>query len=134
MKSKSLFVMLIAVIVLITCGVLASCSRQESMNLHDFSMFGILLLVVAFAIFIGIRRLISKQRGEPSEDEMSKSIMLKAAATSFYVSLYLWVALMFLNGSWDLETETVIGRGVVGMAVIFALSWFYHRLKGQKDL
>lgn len=133
MKSKSLFVMLIAIVVLIIFGVWAYCSRQESMNLHDFSIFGILILVVAFALFIGIRRLISIQRGEPSEDEMSKSIMLKAAATSFYVSLYLWVALMFINSSRDLEAETVIGRGVVGMSVIFALSWFYHRFKGQKD-
>jgi peptidoglycan/LPS O-acetylase OafA/YrhL len=125
--------MLIAVIVLITVGILASCSRQESVNLRDFSMLGILILVVAFAIFIGIRRLISRQRGEPAEDEMSKSIMRKTAATSFYVSLYLWVALMFLNGSWDLETETVIGRGVVGMAVIFALSWLYYKIRGYKN-
>ena len=132
MKPRNFLLLVIAATVLISAGIWALHSMEESIDLTHVLMFGILFLVVAFAILLGMRRLKSERRGEPSEDELSKLILQKAAATSYYVSLYLWVALIFVDGSRDLDTETAIGAGIVGMSVIFALSWFYHRMKGLK--
>jgi hypothetical protein len=53
-------------------------------------------------------------------------ILRKGAATSYYVSIYMWLAFMFFEEYIDLERRTLIGAGILGMALIYALSWFYH--------
>ena len=52
---------------------LPSKKKGESPWLYIGIAVGI--LVVGFAIFLGIRRFKSEKRGEPSEDELSKSIL-----------------------------------------------------------
>ena len=59
--------------------------------------------------------------------------MQKAAATAYYISLYLWLALVFFNDKFSLETESLIGNGIIGMAILFALCWVYYKLKGIKS-
>jgi len=133
MRTKLFFLLFIASGILLGAGIWTYSSMVESVTTTDILMFGVLIIVVAFAIFIGLSRLQSEKRGQPSEDEMSKLIVQKTAATSYYVSLYLWIALLFFYGHRNSETETAIGVGVVGMSVIFALSWFYHRVRGLKS-
>lgn len=133
MKSKSKFVLILAMSVMVILGIWAYYSIEKQFTIKDILMFGVLLLVVGFALFLGAARLRSVKRGEPAEDEMSKRIMQKAAASSFYISLYLWVAMIFVNASRALETESVIGAGIIGMSLVFALSWFYHRAKGLRN-
>lgn len=43
----------------------------------DTIQFGIIGLLIAFAVFVGFRRLKSERRGEPVEDELSKHILQK---------------------------------------------------------
>jgi len=74
----------------------------------------------------------SERRGEPAEDELSKKIMQKAASTAFYISLYWWLVLSYLSENWKMETGSVIGRGILGMALIFVLSWVFCKIKGVK--
>ena len=57
---------------------------------------------------------------------MSKGILRRGAATSYYVSLYMWLAFMFFEEQINLERSTLIGAGILGMAVIYGLSWVYH--------
>lgn len=133
MKAKSFFVLILAAVVLISLGVWAYYAVKKQFVIEDLLIFGFLLLVVGFAIFIGARHLASEKRGEPAADEMSKRIMQKTAASSYYISLYLWVALIFVNSSRELDTETVIGGGIIGMSLIFALSWLYYKLRGLKN-
>ena len=84
------------------------------------------IVVVGFAIIIAFRWLKSVKLNLPAEDEMSKKILRRGAATSYYVSLYLWIALMYFEERIDMERSTLIGAGIVGMAIIYALSWIYH--------
>ncbi len=49
------------------------------------------------------------------------------AATSYYLSLYFWLALMMFEERISLERSTLIGVGITGMAILYALSWIYHR-------
>ncbi len=39
--------------------------------------------------------------------------------------------LIFIDEGDDLEAA--IGAGIIGMSVIFAMAWFYHRKKGLKE-
>ena len=133
MKTKTSFVILLIGVVIISLGAWVYYSKNDSLEIADLMQYGILLVLVAFALMIGIGRLKSERRGEPAEDELSKKIMQQAASTAFYVSLYWWLILSFISDNWDMETGSVIGRGILGMAILFALCWVYYKMKGVKS-
>jgi peptidoglycan/LPS O-acetylase OafA/YrhL len=72
-------------------------------------------------------------RGEPAEDELSKKLLLKTAAWSYYVSLYLWVAMLFIKDRVNLDTEEILGAGILGMAASFAICWLILNFRGIKN-
>jgi peptidoglycan/LPS O-acetylase OafA/YrhL len=95
--------------------------------------FIIIILLVAFGFYIAYRRFSSEKRGHPAEDEFSKKVLQKAAALSYYVSIYLWLALMYLSDKLKKETEVMFGWGILGMAIIFAISWAFYNYRGIKN-
>jgi peptidoglycan/LPS O-acetylase OafA/YrhL len=129
---KGMVVLLVAVLVLITTGL---WFFSTSGNLKNFDMvsFGVIILVVAFALFVGYKRLISAKRGEPAEDELSKKVLLKTAAWSYYISLYLWVAMLYIKDRVSLDTEELLGAGILGMAVSFAVCWLVFNFRGVRN-
>lgn len=133
MKTKTPLLILLIGIVTLSLGAWVFFSKDGSAGVADLTQYAIIILLVAFALILGIRRLMSERRGEPAEDELSKKIMQKAASAAYYISLYWWLVLSYLSESWAMETGSVIGRGILGMAVIFVLSWFYYRMKGIRS-
>ncbi len=99
----------------------------------SFTMPIILSVVVVTAIIVGVRRFKSLKQGEPAEDEYSKKIMQKTAAYSFYVSLYLWLVISYFSEGSDMDTQQVIGMGVVGMAIVFIISWLFVKILGLRN-
>jgi hypothetical protein len=89
-------------------------------------MGSIQLVVLIFAALVAYRKWTAAKNRLPAEDEMSKSILRRGAATSYYASMYMWLAFMFFEERIDLERSTFIGAGIMGMAIIYALSWVYH--------
>ena len=59
--------------------------------------------------------------------------MQKTAAWSYYVSLYLWLAIMYFSDKLHYETHTIIGAGILGMAVIFAICWLIFNFRGIRN-
>lgn len=100
---------------------------------ENFTLPIILSVVVVFAIIVGVRRFKSLKQGEPAEDEYSKKIMQKTAAYSFYVSLYLWLVVSYFSEGSEMDTQQVIGLGVVGMAIVFVVSWVFVKLLGLRN-
>ncbi len=133
MKTKTFFVLLVIGIVTLSLGAWVYYSKNGSLELVDLLQYVIIFVLVAFALMIGIRRLRSERRGEPAEDELSKKIMQRAASTAYYISLYWWLVLVYLSDNWQKETESLIGTGILGMAIIFALCWVYYKIKGVKS-
>jgi peptidoglycan/LPS O-acetylase OafA/YrhL len=133
MKTKTFFVLLVIGILTLSLGAWVYYSKKGSLELVDLSHYVIVFVLVALALIFGIRRLRSERRGEPAEDELSKKIMQRAASTAYYVSLYWWLVLVYLSNSWQMETESLIGTGILGMAIIVALSWVYYKIKGVKS-
>lgn len=95
--------------------------------------FCVILIVVVFAIFIGFRKLNGTIKGEPAEDELSKKILRKTSSLSFYISLYLWLAIMYFSEKLEYETHTYIAAGILGMALIFAICWLIINFTGVKN-
>ena len=122
---KATFIAVLAVSVLVTM-IFWFVRSGATLDLAGSSIVIIQFVVLAFAIIVVFRRLKSAKQNLPAEDEMSKGILRKGAATAYYVSLYMWLAFMFFEDRIDLERSTLIGAGILGMAVIYALSWIYH--------
>jgi peptidoglycan/LPS O-acetylase OafA/YrhL len=129
---KAVIVFIVAALVLFTTAMWIFFS---SGNLKSFDLisFGIILIVVAFSIFIGFKRLTSVKRGEPAEDELSKKVILKTAAWSYYISLYLWVAMLFIKDRVNLETDELIGAGILGMALSWVVCWLIFHFRGIRN-
>ncbi|MBN1789001.1 MAG: hypothetical protein JW830_00805 [Bacteroidales bacterium] len=102
-------------------------------KLYDLVETGIIILVVGFAVYLGYKRFSSAKRGEPAEDEMSRKVMRKTASWSYYISLYLWLAIMYFSDRIKLENHALIGAGILGMAVVFAISWLVINFGGIKN-
>ena len=129
---KSLLVFIVAGLVLLSTGLWIFSSGRE-FNLMDLMHFGIIVLVIGFALFVGYKRLSSERRGEPSEDELSKKILQRSAAVSYYVSLYIWVFLLFIKDRVTIDTEQLLGTGILAMAVTFGISWLILNFRGIKN-
>jgi anaerobic C4-dicarboxylate transporter len=99
---------------------------------REILMLAAAFLVVAFALFMAFRRLADAKSDQPPEDELSRAIQRKGAATSFHVSIVAWLVIMGLADKTSLECHSLIGAGILAMAVIYAVSWLYHRYLGRK--
>jgi len=129
---KVVLVFIISALVLITTG-LWFFNSAGGLKAIDLAGFGIIILVVLFALFTGFKKLSSIKRGEPAEDELSKKVMRSTASLSYYISLYLWLAIMYFSDKVDFETHTLIGAGILGMAVVFGICWLVFHYRGVRN-
>ncbi len=105
---------------------------DEPIILSETIHFIVIFLLIVFATFIVYNRLNSIKKGLPAEDELSKRIMEKAASKAFYISLYFWLGLMYIGNEKIDDPEKLFGAGILGMALIFAISWLYFKFKGLR--
>ncbi|MBN1108491.1 MAG: hypothetical protein JXR66_12730 [Bacteroidales bacterium] len=129
---RAIIVFIVAALVLVSVGLWIS-SSSEAFKTFDVLSLVVIILVVGFALYIGFRRLTSAKRGEPAEDEMSKKVLLRTAAWSYYVSLYLWVAILFIKDRVTLDTEELIGAGILGMALSWVICWLILNFRGVRN-
>ncbi|MGW8314228.1 MAG: hypothetical protein ACWGNV_01420, partial [Bacteroidales bacterium] len=101
--------------------------NNDQMSAQEILMIGALVLVVAFALFLAFRRLRDAKANLPQEDEMSKSILRRGMATAYQLSIWMWLGIMYMSDKTKLECHSLIGAGIMGMAIAFALGWIYHR-------
>ena len=91
------------------------------------------VVLAGFGLYVGISRLKSFHKKESMEDEFTKKIMTKASSYAFYISLYLWLVIMFISDMISLESHSLIGGGIAGMALIFLISWIAIKMFGIKS-
>lgn len=103
---------------------------DSTTSIFEYLQMGVVLLLVVFGLYFAVRHIRSARKGEPAEDELSKHLMQRAAATSFYVSLYLWLGISYVSETSSLPTHSIIGGGILAMAVTFLISWIYYKIKG----
>ncbi|MCK9638820.1 MAG: hypothetical protein M0R39_02845 [Prolixibacteraceae bacterium] len=129
---RGILIFILAALVLIASGFWIF-SLKSNLDFRELISVPIILLIVLFAVFIGIKRIKSMKRGQPAEDELSKKVLIRTASLSYYVSIYWWLVLGFFSDKLTLENHTLIGIGILGMAVIYALSWIFFNYWGLKD-
>jgi len=99
----------------------------------DLVQVGVVLVVVGFAFFLVLKIAGGYKRGGPAEDELSKKVLQKTAAVSYYVSLYIWVFLIYLNDRITMDTEQLLGTGILAMAVTFGVLWLIVNQRGIRN-
>jgi hypothetical protein len=129
---KAVLIFIVAAIVLIASGLWIINSSVITGHKSILSL-AVIFLLVGFAIFIGFKQLTSVKRGEPAEDELSKKILTKTSSISYYISIYFWLFIMYFSDKTKIETHTLIGVGIIGMALIFALSWVIIYFRGIRN-
>jgi peptidoglycan/LPS O-acetylase OafA/YrhL len=105
---------------------------ETSVKTEEILTFGIIIILVGFGLYFAWRRFSSARRGEPQEDELSKRMIQKTAAWSYYISLYMWVFMIWLKDRVTMDTEQVLGAGILSMAVIFFACWIVIRVRGLR--
>ena len=129
---KTVVLFIIGALVLIATGfwIFSGSSPVEPAEIVNVV---VIVLVVVFALFFGYKRFTNIKKGEPAEDEMSKKIMQRTASLSYYISLYWWLAIMYFSDRLKFEMHTIIGTGILGMAVIFTVCWLVFNLRGVRN-
>lgn len=121
MKSSYLvFTVVVLVVISIVFWLSNSPAITESFDIVQLS---VIVLLVGFGVFVGIRRLGSERRGQPAEDELTKKIMQKASSVSYFISIYIWLGIMYISDKGWVETEELFGIGIIGMGLVLAISW-----------
>ncbi|MBM3421009.1 MAG: hypothetical protein FJY11_07735 [Bacteroidetes bacterium] len=128
---KTSIAFLVALLVLATSTWFMSSSG--SLPAAEWIQYLVILVLVIFGLWFAFRRLGSARRNEPVEDEMSKRIMTKASSLSYFISLYIWVAVIYIKDRVNIDTEVLIGSGILAMAVVFAVIWVIIYLRGQRN-
>lgn len=123
---KTIVIALIAIMVVVTF-VLWILNTKLSFDFGTVLMILIPVVILAFAVIRVVQGMSDARNQMPAEDELSKMIMLRTGYTAFQLSLFLWLAIGSVEDRINLEGHTIIGAGILGMAILFALSWIYHR-------
>jgi len=128
---KAIISFIVSALVLAGLALWATKGRFSG-NAGEILMGAIVLVVVGFAVFLGVSRLRSGLRREPCEDEMSRKVMTKASSLAYYISIYLWLFVMYISDKTSLEAHSLVGTGILGMAVTFVLCWLGVKAFGTK--
>lgn len=129
---KTILTFVICALLLVSLAIWALRGKVTG-NALELLEAGVIFILVGFAFFLGLSRVRSHLRKEPSEDEMSKRVKTKASSLAFYVSIYLWLFIGYASDRVTLATHSLIGAGILGMAVIFFFCWLYMKTAGMKN-
>lgn len=129
---RAVIALAVSLLVLVTTA-LWFFKVEKSITAVELITFGIILVLVGFGLYFAYRRFSGARRGEPAEDELSRKEMQKTAAWSYYISLYMWVFMIWLKDRVTLDTEEVLGAGILSMAIIFFLCWIIIRVRGVRN-
>jgi hypothetical protein len=86
------------------------------------------LIIISFNV---LKRVVGDLReGFPIHDERSRKIKMYAAGYSYFISIYIWLALLVFQK--HLDRDDILTAGLLGMAISFFVSWAI--LSKRKDL
>lgn len=134
MESKSkLFIILVLIGAASFSIGLWAYSTQEPLNVAFYVMAAAVAIIVLLSMYFAYNSFKSEKAGLPAEDELSKRIKEKAASKAFNLSIYMWTfAAMFIVDT-GIRAELIIGLGIMGMGLIFLVTWFYLSKTGISD-
>ena len=134
MKKIFLPVFIITYIVILACiGIFQSGIIDGNNKLTEYIFVGAIVMFFLIGIILSIKRYRSEKKGLAIDDEMSIKIVNKSALFSFYLSLFIWLILIFIKSRTNSDGSILMGYGIIGMATTFILCFAYFNFKGVKN-
>jgi hypothetical protein len=93
----------------------------------------ILLGIVGIGLYQAYLRIRARRSGQPPDDELSLDILHRAGTAAFLISLYLWGLLIYLYMKIRVDAATLFSIEIPGMAVLFAGSWLFFKIRAAKN-
>ena len=108
---------------------------EETKILFIAELIHMVMIAILFimGIIYGIKRIRSTKEGLPEDDELSKKIVRKSAGISFYITLFIWLILLFIQSFIDIDSRVLFSFGFVGMSLTFVITWLITNSCGIKD-
>ena len=93
------------------------------------------MIVILFimGIILGVKRRRATEEGFPEDDELSEKIVRKSAGISFYLTLFIWLILLFINSFIELDSRLIFSYGFIGMSLTFVITWLVINSQGIKN-
>lgn len=131
-KYKSLisFILPIAGITLLS---LWAHIAKEPFDTVGYLIFGLSILMIGLGLYFKIQSYKNEKSGLTSDDELSKRIKEKATAKSFNISFYMWLFIILFVKDIEPKVKIIMGLGLLGMALVFFINWFYYSKVGISD-
>jgi hypothetical protein len=135
MQDKIKFILIVILTITFIAGfipwALMVFKNGRSVEAMSLSLIAIIIAVFAFIFLKMNYREIKK--GFPLQDERSKRITLNSAAYAFYIGIYWLLVIMYYNDITPakLTVDQALSAGILGMSIIFALSYLYLNKKGE---
>ncbi len=121
------------VIILAGIGIFQTGMIDGSHKLTEYIFVGVILILFLIGIILSIKRYRLDKQELAIEDELSIKIVNKSASYSYYLSLFLWLIIIFIQSRTNLVGSILMGYGIIGMAVTFLLCLTYFNFKGVKS-
>ena len=119
--------------VLVLSGLCIFQTDNSSNPTLEYIFVGVLIVLFLLGIYLGYMRFRALQKGMTVEDELSIKLTQKAASVSYYISLFLWSALIYVHYHSSMSVKWLLSSGMIGMAVIFVITWVVYNRRGLKD-
>ena len=90
----------------------------------------LMIIISAFGLFQGAAFYRTAKRGDPLKDELTQKINLKASSLSFFISMWGWILLMFVQQASRESAAEILSTGMLMMAGIYIIAIMAIRIKG----
>lgn len=133
MKPKTILVLIVSMLSLGVLGLSILAIRllgnSNSISALLVIIGGLSLIIISFNV---LKRVVGDlKEGLPIDDERSKKIKMYAAGYSYFISLYIWLALLAFQK--HLDRDDILITGLLGMALSFCVSWIILSKKKGLD-
>lgn len=124
---KRMILLTVLAVLVVGTFILWITRTELSFDAGTILMILIPVVILTLAAIRLVRGISDARNRMPAEDELSRMILIRTGSTAFQLSLFLWLIIGGIEDRINLEGHTIIGAGILGMAILWALSWVYHR-------
>ena len=116
--------------VLVLSGLWVIQTDEKTPVIFESVYVGLIVVFFLLSIYFAYQRKKQRSQGLPQDDELSRKIAEKAAANSFYISLILWLFLIFIQSHSRINSKWIFLIGIIGMALSFLICWIVFNRTG----
>ncbi|MDP7180148.1 MAG: hypothetical protein QF824_02680 [Candidatus Woesearchaeota archaeon] len=134
-KSYKVLLVTILLVALVIVGLLVSMKKVPKMEFISIAAIVAILAVIFLAKHWKDAK--DTKKGLAVEDERSRKVLLLTGAKSFKISMWYLLVLMWVSSVFEiitLNSEMALGLGIVGMAVIFGITWLWANKQEDLDI